>query len=209
MCFIESIFAWNIPLVSLIFLKRSLVFPILLFSSISFHWWLRKAFLSVLAILWNLAFKWIYVSFSPLLLFLFVSQLFVRPPQTTILPFFISFPWGWSDGLRGREELPLAQGQEWLPRGALARSRSGAAAERTNPISKERRLCGRRRADRSYSPFKVRRGGREETPSSKVRSKAERCWSSREEIPHVQDKRNPSKTVGVGRGHQRADTLKP
>ena len=35
------------------------------------------------------------------------------------------------------------------------------------------------------------------------------CWSSREEIPHVQGKRNPSKTVGVARGHQRADTLKP
>ena len=33
--FIEPIFAWNFPLVSLIFLKRSLVFPILLFSSIS------------------------------------------------------------------------------------------------------------------------------------------------------------------------------
>ena len=35
------------------------------------------------------------------------------------------------------------------------------------------------------------------------------CWSSREEIPQVQGKRNPSKTVGVARGHQRADTLKP
>ena len=35
------------------------------------------------------------------------------------------------------------------------------------------------------------------------------CWSSREEIPHIQGKRNPSKTVGVARGHQRADTLKP
>ena len=35
------------------------------------------------------------------------------------------------------------------------------------------------------------------------------CWSSREEIPHDQDKRNPSKMVGVTRGHQRADTLKP
>ena len=33
------------------------------------------------------------------------------------------------------------------------------------------------------------------------------CWSSREEIP--QGKRNPSKMVGVARGHQRADTLKP
>ena len=33
------------------------------------------------------------------------------------------------------------------------------------------------------------------------------CWSSREEIPHAQGKRNPSKTVGVARGHQRVDTL--
>ena len=35
------------------------------------------------------------------------------------------------------------------------------------------------------------------------------CWSSREEIPHAQDKRNPSKMVGVAREQQRADTLKP
>ena len=34
--FTEPIFAWNVPLVSQIFLKRSLVFPILLFSLISF-----------------------------------------------------------------------------------------------------------------------------------------------------------------------------
>ena len=35
------------------------------------------------------------------------------------------------------------------------------------------------------------------------------CWSSHEEIPQAQGKRNPSKTVGVARGHQRANTLKP
>ena len=64
--FIEPIFAWNVPLVSLIFLKRSLVFPIILFSSISLHWSLRKAFFSLLAILWSSAFKWVYLSFSPL-----------------------------------------------------------------------------------------------------------------------------------------------
>ena len=63
--FIVPIFAWNVPLVSLIFLKRSLVFP-LLFSSISLHWSLRKAFLFLLDILWNSAFKWVYLSFSPL-----------------------------------------------------------------------------------------------------------------------------------------------
>ena len=93
--FIEPIFAWNIPLVSLIFLKRSLVFPMLLFSSISLHWLLRKAFSSLLPILWSSAFKWVYLSFSPLPFHCF-SQLFVRPPQKTILPFCISFSWGWS-----------------------------------------------------------------------------------------------------------------
>ena len=35
------------------------------------------------------------------------------------------------------------------------------------------------------------------------------CWSRCEEIPHAQGKRNPSKMVGVARGHQRANTLKP
>ena len=62
-----SIFAWNVPLVSLISLKRSLVFPILLFFSISLHWSLTKAFLSLSAILWNSAFRWMYLIFSPLL----------------------------------------------------------------------------------------------------------------------------------------------
>ena len=65
--FIEPIFAWNVPLVSLIFLKRSIVFPILLFSSISLHWSLSKAFLSLLVILYNSAFRCLYLSFSPLL----------------------------------------------------------------------------------------------------------------------------------------------
>ena len=35
------------------------------------------------------------------------------------------------------------------------------------------------------------------------------CWNRREEIPHAQSKRNPRQTVGIARGHQRADTLKP
>ena len=61
------IFVWNIPLVSWIFLKKFLVFPILFFSSISFHWSLKKAFLFLLDILWNSAFNWIYLSLSFLL----------------------------------------------------------------------------------------------------------------------------------------------
>ena len=34
----------------------------------------------------------------------------------------------------------------------------------SNPTSKEWQLCGHRRAERSYSTFKVRRGGGEEIP---------------------------------------------
>ena len=45
--FILPSFTWNVPLVALIFLKTSLVFPILLFSPIYFHWSLRKAFWSL------------------------------------------------------------------------------------------------------------------------------------------------------------------
>ena len=37
-------------------------------------------------------------------------------------------------------------------------------AKRSNPMSKERRLHGCGRAERSYSTFKVRRGSREEIP---------------------------------------------
>ena len=37
-------------------------------------------------------------------------------------------------------------------------------AERSNPSYKERLLHRRRRAERSYSTFKVRRGGREKIP---------------------------------------------
>ena len=48
-------------LVSLIFLKRSLVLPVVLFSSVSLHYLLKMAFFSLLAILWNSAFSWIYI----------------------------------------------------------------------------------------------------------------------------------------------------
>ena len=91
---IVPIFTWNVPLVSLIFLKRSLVFPILLFSSISLHWSLRKAVLSLLLFFRSLHSDQYMFPFLLSLSLLF-SQLFVRPPQTTILPFCISFSWGW------------------------------------------------------------------------------------------------------------------
>ena len=51
---------------------------------------LRKTFLSLLAFLWNSAFRCLYLSFS----LLFFSQLFVRPPQRAILLFLHFFPMG-------------------------------------------------------------------------------------------------------------------
>ena len=53
-------------LVILNFLEEISSLPLLLNSSISLHWSLRKAFLSLLPILWNSAFKWVYLSSSSL-----------------------------------------------------------------------------------------------------------------------------------------------
>ena len=77
---------------------RSLVFCILLFSSVSLHFSHKKAFLFLLAILWNSAFSWVYLSLSPLPLASLFPQLFVSPPHTTTLLSCISFSlkWLWS-----------------------------------------------------------------------------------------------------------------
>ena len=74
------------------FLKKITSLSILLFSFISLHLSLKKAFFILLAILWNSAFKWVYLSLSRFSSFL---SSFVRPPQATILPSCISFSWGW------------------------------------------------------------------------------------------------------------------
>ena len=75
-------------------LKRSLVFPILLFSSIYLHWLPRKTFFSLFAIFWNSSSVEYIFPFLLYLLLLFFSQRFVSPPQTNTLPSFISFSWG-------------------------------------------------------------------------------------------------------------------
>ena len=87
--FIEPIFAWNVPLVSPIFLKRFLVFPILLFSSITLYHSPRKALLSLF--FGTLHSDGYIVTFLHCLSLLFFSQLFVRPPLTTILPYAFLF----------------------------------------------------------------------------------------------------------------------
>ena len=48
------------------FLEEISSLSLLMLSSISLHWPLRNTFLSLLAILWNSAFKWVNLSFSPL-----------------------------------------------------------------------------------------------------------------------------------------------
>ena len=63
-----------------------------------------------------------------------------------------------TSAVRGRSrEDPMRERRQ--PRGATPRPRSGAAAGRSYPTFKEWWLCGCRRAKRSYSTFKVRRGG--------------------------------------------------
>ena len=94
--FIVPIFAWNIPLISPVFLKRSLVFPYLLFSSISLHCSLKNAILSLLAILWNSTFSWIYLSLSPWLFTSFLSSAICKASSDNHFAFLhFFFPLGW------------------------------------------------------------------------------------------------------------------
>jgi len=85
----------------------------------------------------------------------------------------------------------IFQGQGWRPRGATPHPRSGGCTGGGGP--------------RGDTPH-WRSGG---ATLSKVRSSGcallEQPW--RDTL--VQVKRNPSKMVGVARGHQRADTLTP
>ena len=90
--FIVPIFAWNVPLVSLIFLKSYIksfpfyCFPLLLFID---HWG-RLSYLPLLfsGTLHSDGYIFPFLLFLSLL---FYSQLSGRPPQTIIWPFCISF----------------------------------------------------------------------------------------------------------------------
>ena len=94
--FIVPIFAWNVPLIliSPIFLTRSLVFPILLFPSFSLHCSFKKAFLSLLAILWNSAFSWVFLSFSLLPFACLLSSAICKASSDTYFAFFHFFYFG-------------------------------------------------------------------------------------------------------------------
>ena len=94
--FITPILVWNVLWIPPVFLKRSLVFPLLLFSSISFHCSVKKA-LSLLAILCNSALSWMYLSLSPLLFTSLLSSDICKAScnQITTLPSCFSFSLEW------------------------------------------------------------------------------------------------------------------
>ena len=108
--FISSASTWSLPFLPLIvlifgqnahfmfpiFLKGSLVFSLLLFSSIIKHCSSKKAFLSLLTILWNSVFNWMYLSLSPLLFTSLHSAIHKDSSDNhfVFLPFFFP-PLGW------------------------------------------------------------------------------------------------------------------
>ena len=74
-------------------------------------------------------------------------------------------------------------------------------AERSNPMSKEWWLHGCRRAKRSYSTFKVRRGGCEEIPLVQGKEQQLRfAGAAVRRYPMSKVRENPSKMVGFARG---------
>ena len=100
------------------------------------------------------------------------------------------------------------------PRRATPNPRPGAVAGKSNPTPEARGGSREEPHDVQRAVAALVQEGleepshvegqevwREEIPSSKVRSSGCTLLESREEIPHAQGKRNPSKMVGVARGH--------
>ena len=85
----------NILLIFPVFPKRSLIFPWLLFSSSYSHCSLKKAVLSLLAVLWNSAFSWIYLSLSPLLFTSLLSSAICKAFSDNRFAFLLFFSLGW------------------------------------------------------------------------------------------------------------------
>ena len=82
--------------------------------------------------------------------------------------------------------------------------RSGLAAGRSYPTSKEQWLPGRRRAKRSYSTFKVRRGGSEEIPL--MQGKEQRLHFAGAAVKRYPTSKVRETQVRCCERHQKADT---
>ena len=92
--FIVPIFGQNAPLMFPVFLKRSLIFPVLLFPSIIKHCSLKKSFLSLLDILWNSAFNWMCLSLSPFLFTSLYSSAICKASSDNRFAFLLFFSFG-------------------------------------------------------------------------------------------------------------------
>ena len=97
---------------------------ILLFSSVSLQWLLRMAFLSLLAILWNSAFKWVYLSFSPLP---FASLLFTAICKASSDSHFAFLPFFFLEMVL----FPVFYTMSWTS----VHSSSGTLSIRSNPLN--------------------------------------------------------------------------
>ena len=125
--FIVPILAWNVPLICSVFMKRPLIFPILLFSSISLHCSFKKSSSSPSLLFPGTLHSVRYLSrFLPCLLFFFSPQLFVKPPQTTTLLSCISFFFFFEMGL-----VIASCTMSWTS----AHSSSGTLTTRSNPFN--------------------------------------------------------------------------
>ena len=88
-------FGWSVTLISPIFLKRSLVFPLLLFSSSFMHCSLNKVLLSLCAVLLNSEFSWVYLSLSPLFFTSLLSLAICKASLDNHFAFLFSFSLEW------------------------------------------------------------------------------------------------------------------
>ena len=89
--FIVPTFGWNSSLMFPVFLKRSLVFPLLLFPSIIKHCSFKKGSLPLLAIFWDSMFNWMYLSLSPLLFASLHSSGICKPSSDNHFAFLLFF----------------------------------------------------------------------------------------------------------------------
>ena len=117
------IFSWNVPLISL-FLERSLVFPILLFSSISLYYSFKKAFISPPAFFWNSAFSWVYLSLFPLPFTFLLSSAICKASSDNHYAFFHFF-------FFGMVSVTVSCTRLWT----FIHSSSGTLSTRSNPLN--------------------------------------------------------------------------
>ena len=106
------------------FLERSLVLFFPLLSSISLHCLFKKPFLSLLAVFWNSAFSWVYLSLSPLLFASLLSSAIYKASSDNHFAFLYFFFF----------EIALVTASHTMVRTCI-HSSSGTLSTRSNPLN--------------------------------------------------------------------------